>query len=393
MKKQFSMLRTLTYTCLLAMTLLCTLSSAAQKRSVRQMTRDSLDGAFDLSDYIIDAKGFVPVPYIITEPALGGFGFALIPVFIRKRPPYIDSVKGGVKVTPVPPDITGALAVYTVNNSWMVGGFRSGTLIKSRIKYMIGGGFGSINMNFYKTFDHLGEKEMKFNIKSVIGTVQGTKRIGLSYWYAGLKYLYLNADVSYIGDTLLNNLAKDYTYTSIVSQAGVLVDYDHRDNIFTPDKGVRIHVDAVLSEDWLGSDYEYWRINAYSYMYKSFSPKWVGGLRVEYQQAFNDPPFFLKPYIDLRGVPINRYQGSATVLTEAEMRWNFKTRWSLMLFSGVGKAPETWSDFGSSDWVVSGGTGFRYLLARKFKLRVGIDIARGPEEFAYYIVFGSSWLK
>jgi hypothetical protein len=38
-------------------------------------------------------------------------------------------------------------------------------------------------------------------------------------------------------------------------------------------------------------------------------------------------------------------------------------------------------------------TGFRYLLARKFKLRVGVDIARGPEDFAYYIVFGSNWLK
>src|SRR5215218_3274869 len=48
--------------------------------------KDSLDGKFDLSDYIIDANGFVPVPYIITEPALGGFGGALFPVFITKRP-------------------------------------------------------------------------------------------------------------------------------------------------------------------------------------------------------------------------------------------------------------------------------------------------------------------
>ena len=48
--------------------------------------KDSLDSGFDPSDYIIDANGFVPVPYIITEPALGGFGGALFPVFIKKRP-------------------------------------------------------------------------------------------------------------------------------------------------------------------------------------------------------------------------------------------------------------------------------------------------------------------
>ena len=71
--------------------------------------KDSLDGALDLSNYIIDANGFVPIPLIITEPALGGFGGALIPVFIKKRTPYIDSTKNGVKITPVPPDITGEL--------------------------------------------------------------------------------------------------------------------------------------------------------------------------------------------------------------------------------------------------------------------------------------------
>ena len=57
----------------------------AQKKKVT--LKDSLDGAFDLSDYVIDANGFVPVPMIITEPAVGGFGGALIPVFIKKRPP------------------------------------------------------------------------------------------------------------------------------------------------------------------------------------------------------------------------------------------------------------------------------------------------------------------
>jgi hypothetical protein len=73
--------------------------------------KDSLDKAFDLSDYIIDANGFVPIPYIITEPAVGGFGGALIPVFIKKRPPYLDSVNGRLEKTPVHPDITGALGL------------------------------------------------------------------------------------------------------------------------------------------------------------------------------------------------------------------------------------------------------------------------------------------
>ena len=81
------------------------------------------------------------------------------------------------------------------------------------------------------------------------------------------------------------------------------------------------------------------------------------------------------------------------LLCFSHLRWNFVYRWSLMLYGGTGKAFDDWSDFGSADWISSYGTGFRYLLARKFKLRVGIDVARGPEKWAYYIVFGSSWTK
>jgi hypothetical protein len=356
--------------------------------------RDSLDGAFDLSDYVIEAHGFVPVPIIITEPALGGFGVGFVPVFIKKRPPYIDSVKGQVRYTPVAPDITGALVLYTVNNSWLTAAFRQGTLIKSRIKYRIGGGYGNINMGYYRTVPQVGEKKFDFNIKTYVGFVQATKRLGFSNWYAGLKYLFLKTNLKYVGDSLFSPaFVKPQEYSSIVSQLGVVVELDNRDNIFTPDTGVKVHVDGERSDDIFGSDYDYWRINYYMYAYKQLSEKLVGGWRLDGQQAFGNPPFFMLPYVDMRGIPANRYQGNADILTEAEFRWDFIRRWSIMFYGGTGKAFDEWSEFGSAEWVYSYGTGFRYLIARKFKLRMGVDVARGPEQFAYYIVFGSNWFK
>jgi hypothetical protein len=64
-----------------------------------------------------------------------------------------------------------------------------------------------------------------------------------------------------------------------------------------------------------------------------------------------------------------------------------------LFFGGTGKAFDDWNDFGSSPYIFSYGTGFRYLIARKFNLRMGVDIAHGPGTWAYYIVFGSNWLK
>jgi hypothetical protein len=41
--------------------------------------------------------------------------------------------------------------------------------------------------------------------------------------------------------------------------------------------------------------------------------------------------------------------------------------------------------------VVSKGVGFRYLIAKRYGFAMGADIARGPEETAFYIQAGSAW--
>jgi hypothetical protein len=376
---------------ILALLMCC--SSFAQHGKKHISLKDSLDGKFDLSDYIIDANGFVPVPYIITEPALGGFGGALIPVFIKKRPPYLDSVRGQLRRTAVPPDVTGGILAYTVNNSWIVAAFRSGTFIKSRIKYLVGFAYSDLRLSFYRTFDRLGEKELQFSLRTFPLILQATKRIGISHWYGGLKYVFLKTETRYMGNRELDSLGKTFESAVTVSQLGTLIERDTRDNIFTPDKGSKLHIDGIYSGEIVGSDYEFWKMNYYIFGYRPISKKIIGGLRLDGQQTFGDIPFYLLPYISMRGIPAVRYQGKATILSEMEMRWDVVPRWSVMLYGGAGKAFDDWDDFGSAEWVGSGGTGFRYLLARKFKLRVGIDVARGPGTWAYYIVFGSNWVK
>src|SRR6478735_8695853 len=76
---------------------------------------DSLDHKLDMSDVLIHARGFIPVPIIVTEPALGGFGGGVAPIFITKRKPFISRDGKHVRI---PPDVTGGAALYTVNNSW-----------------------------------------------------------------------------------------------------------------------------------------------------------------------------------------------------------------------------------------------------------------------------------
>lgn len=87
--------------CVVLLAVLICLSAKAQKdtsavKSEKQklspeVFKDSLDGAFDMSDFLIGFHGFIPVVQLITEPALGGIGATLAPVFIQ---PNKHQIKG-----------------------------------------------------------------------------------------------------------------------------------------------------------------------------------------------------------------------------------------------------------------------------------------------------------
>jgi hypothetical protein len=88
-----------------------------------------------------------------------------------------------------------------------------------------------------------------------------------------------------------------------------------------------------------------------------------------------------------------KYQDRNTTLLEAEVDWNFYGRWSVLGFTGLGNAFENFADLNKGKSVTTVGSGFRYLLARKLRMNMGMDFALSNEDFAFYIVFGTAWMK
>jgi hypothetical protein len=43
--------------------------------------------------------------------------------------------------------------------------------------------------------------------------------------------------------------------------------------------------------------------------------------------------------------------------------------------------------------ITASGAGFRYLLARKHGLQMGLDVAAGPDKPIIYLVFGNAWIR
>ena len=65
--------------------------------------------------------------------------------------------------------------------------------------------------------------------------------------------------------------------------------------------------------------------------------------------------------------------------------------WIVLAFSGTGFTDEDLEFADNSDSINTVGAGSRFNIFKDQNIWVGIDIARGPEEWAWYIQVNHPW--
>jgi hypothetical protein len=345
--------------------------------------KDPEDGALDVSDYLLRHRGVLPVPLVVTEPAVGYGGGVALAYFSQSFAESAEAARArGERVQP--PDIVGAAGIRTENGTGGGGLAYLGFFDQDRWRYRGVAGKAELHLDYFS----VNGDPRAYRMDAQATQHLLLRRIGESHWLAGLSYLYLSSESRFEGRTPDDVPAR--ALETSIGKLGLVVDYDSRDNIFTPSRGTYFEMDAGLARDALGSKSDFETLNARAYTWHPVGD-WVLGGRGDVRFSNGDIPFYAQPFISLRGVPVARYQDRNTVVAEFEARWNLDSRWALVGFAGVGKAygrRQSWSD---SETVVAGGAGFRYLVARKLSLYAGLDVARGPEEGAVYIQVGSAW--
>jgi hypothetical protein len=351
---------------------------------------DQEDGAFDASEWLLDKKGFLPVPFVITEPAVGyggGLGLVFFRESIREK---AEAGKKGGYVTP--PDIFGGAIAATENGTraGAVGGLF--TFQEDRWRYRGGVGSAHVNLDFYGIGGSLdtGDPRIGYTLDGAVSSQQVLRRLGDSNHFLALRWIYLDLDSTFDPEQE-RPLLSDREVARRSSGLGLSWEYDGRDNFFTPSRGAFAAVDAVLYGPTIGSDNTFQIYRAYVYSYVPLGASFVFGGRFDARAARGDVPFYQLPYIDLRGIPAVRYQDENVDVIEAELRWNVTSRWALVGFGGVGRAWGRSTNFNDAPDEASKGVGFRYQIARRLGLYVGADVAWGPEEMAWYIQAGSAW--
>lgn len=361
---------------------------------------DPKDGMLDAGKYLAENKGVLPVPIIITEPAVG-YGLGVAAIFLHD--PLAGKTEPGKEFEPNP-DVDGKLkppsasvlfGAYTENDTWLAGGAHQGIWRDDSLRYTGALVEANVNMTFYGLDSGNGgvsTNPIRFNTEATYLLQELLYRFGESDFFAGLKYSYLTTGNTFKTDDLLPGIGlPDIKFDSVSAGLGLVLQYEGLDNTISPSQGLKAQFDVTNYGDTWGGDGEFDKYRLFANYWTTLNPKWVLGLRADFSAIDGDEaPFYEYPFIQLRGIPALRYQGEEVLVGEAEVRWDVTPRWSALGFVGTGVAR---SDFGNgeSEDVVAGGVGFRYLVARRFGMRAGIDLAWGPEDFAWYIQVGSAW--
>lgn len=351
---------------------------------------DDEDGQLDVSEWLGNVYGFLPTPIIITGPTFG-FGAGVNVLFLHDKFMNESSESGRY----IPPSLTGIVYAGTENGTQIGAAYHIGFWMQDTLRTSTFVGYPSVNLDFYPDIPIVGEREITMNLEGWAAYQEVKYRMGDSNIFLGGNYLYYGITSTPKEDPIYiptEWLTKKFSTAALAAVA----EYDSRDSIFTPDRGLYAKLVAARYDEVVGSDYEFWNYRGKLFYFHSLSDSLTLGLRSEAQSVDGSAPYFMYPSVDIRGIAHARYQGQHTFLGETELRWDVTNRWSLIGFIGSGKAfgediLRRELSFSDASWRTSGGAGFRYNIAKKFKLRMGLDVAFGPEENSVYITAGHAW--
>jgi hypothetical protein len=346
---------------------------------------DPRDGQLDVSPFLERAHGFLPVPIIVTEPAVG-YGGGLVALFVRPRHEAGTAGYGR-------PDLSVVGFVATANGTRMAIAGDSTLWLDGRLKTLVGGLSGNINLDVYGLGRVASEADQAVRYTLDMTGVGGRVDWQLateSPWWVSVRYAYVDVVPKLREDAVFPEL-ENRVRTTLTGPGAALI-FDSRDNLFTPTRGAFAETSLFVSDEAFGANRDFRRFAQVLMGWWPVTHSVTLAARADYAQSSQGAPFFVRPYISLRGIPAMRYPGNKVASTEVEARWQFHGRWSVVAFGGMGVARLD-EGFSRDKTAGAGGLGFRYELAQKFGLHVGLDVARGPEETAVYLQVGNAWFR
>ncbi|MCP4898630.1 MAG: BamA/TamA family outer membrane protein [bacterium] len=345
-----------------------------------------LDDPTDLLESIHEDeqdREFVVAPVPILNPTLGT-GLAAVAM-------YLYQLDEGSQ-----PSFTAAGAAYTDSDSFGYGIAQVAHFKDDAWKVKAAAVGFNLNLEYYGIGNILGDNDLSipYSQDGWFAGAEGLRRIK-GHWYGGIQYWYASVTTSIKTTPQGIVLPPEIGIDSKIAGLGFIVEYDSRDNRFNPHRGQLFDGKWSISNETIGSDFDFESTQIEYNTYHELNPTSVLAARGTLCMTPGDAPFYALCQFgqggDLRGYVSGRYRDETMVTVQAEYRWNFYKNFGMVAFAGIGQVGESLSDYNTSNILPSAGIGLRYKISKTTGLNLSVDYAVGEDSDAWYFTVGESF--
>lgn len=160
------------------------------------------------------------------------------------------------------PDISGVGGLVTENGTWLGFAGDVSRWLDGRVRTLAGVGTGLVNLDFYGISGDRGSLDQgvryTLDVTGAVGQVNW-QLAPKSPWAVGVRYVFADVEPRLRDDPLVAGLAHCARIT--ISAPTAILEYDTRDNIFTPTQGSYAEAAYLASRDALGANVEFERFD------------------------------------------------------------------------------------------------------------------------------------
>jgi outer membrane protein assembly factor BamA len=182
----------------------------------------------------------------------------------------------------------------------------------------------------------------------------------------------------------------------IVTGPGIVVNFDTRNSVFYPEKGMLVEAAVQNFNSAFGSQYNYTRFLVDAAFYTKPIPSAV--IAVNGIADFNQgqPPFYLMALMGgtkrMRGFYEGRFRDNNLVLLQTEWRQQIWKRFGAVAFGGAGIVADKVDYLALQHTRFTYGLGLRFTLDKKEHINVRLDYGRGTyNSSGFYLTIGEAF--
>jgi outer membrane protein assembly factor BamA len=269
-------------------------------------------------------------------------------------------------------------AYFSQDNYWFTFLYATGDFV---FRYYPGAGPKDLDLWLdYNTLFHMLDLDFKRKIRENL-------YVGMAYQFTSYNSSFRLSPNDEISIPVHSNENK---YSGI----GLIASNDSRDHKLNPRSGLYSNVKMYWFENAWGSDKDFRVLEFDLNYYRSLSSNMIWANRFYSYISWKDVPFEMEGILgyagsrgnDTRGYSTGRYRGKQLYDLQSELRWRFYKAWGMVAFGSVALVGDDAEEIGLNGILPAVGLGLRYNAAADRDVNIGIDFAKGKEDYGIYFI-------